>query len=358
MKTSKLLTAIVIISATVFVSCKKDKKDEPLEKCVAAMIEGVNFLENINPPQISGSTYLDEYRSKPTSISVPTGSMIRVNTAWNFEKYKDSDADVSKILCKIDYSGTVVECEAPKLGTSPWWYIPAYKNGTINLKFILTNGEEQALGPYSFTVNNDSKILKDSDYDSYVTVPNSESRILLASELDSEKEGFRYLFSPNYYNGLQGGFGLYKALLSSSFNSSNDEFFSHFGLFCLSNKNLASNQIKIVASDQIQSNSIYPELIAKYGCGLGIFNARFEPWNVNIDTTIIEPFHSYINTNGLNTYSALDTINLINPQSVLVLSYGQSCFRFITSYGKKGLGRIVFNNNNNKKGYIEFIMQR
>ncbi|MFN7013261.1 MAG: hypothetical protein ACK4ON_03210 [Bacteroidia bacterium] len=354
MKTSKIIIALAVISATVFVSCKKKKK-APLEECVAASIEYKNMIDNISYQQSSyGNTELEVYKNMPTSISIPSGSTIRINAAWNFENYKDSDADVSKILVIVDYGNGAKECEMPKNSDAPGVCIPGYKSGNVKVRFVLNNGEEATVGPFSFTINSDNKVLTDKEIESYQSV--SESRRLLASDNDSEKQGLRYLFAPNHFEGLYGGFGLYKALLSNSFNSTNDEFMAYFGLFCLTNRGLSANQLKIVASDKISSNNLYPELTQKYGCSLGDFNARFEFWDAAVDTNLVDPFHTFVNSLGLKNYSNLDTLSLSNPQSELVLNLDKPYFKFVTSYGKKGVGRLKTWQNN--AATIEFIMQR
>jgi len=356
MKTSKIIIALAVLSATVLVSCEKNEI-APLEDCVAASIEYQNLIDNISYQQTSyGNTQLEVYKNMPTSISIPSGSTIRINAAWNFEDYKNSDAEVSKIFVIVDYGNGAKECEMPKNSDAPWICIPGYKSGNVKVKFVLSNGEEAIVGPLSFTVNSDNKVLKDKEIESYQST--TDSRVLLASDNDSEKEGFRYLFAPNHFEGLHGGFGLYKALLSNSFNSSNDNFMAYFGLFCLTNRGLNSNQIKIVAADKISANNLYPELTQKYGCSLGEFNARFEFWDVPIDTNVVDPFHTYVNSIGLDTYSNLDTLTINNPQSELVLNMDKPYFKFITSYGKKGVGRLGFLNMSNKAATLEFVMQR
>lgn len=353
MKTSKIIIALAVLSATVFVSCKK-KKNAPLEECVFASIDFENMIDNILYTQTStGSSVIEEYKKMPTSITVPTGSTIKINTVWDFKNYKDSDVDVSKIFVIVDYGNGAKECEIPKNSDVPYICIPGYKSGNVKVRFVLTNGEETTLGPYSFTVNSDNKVLTDKEINSYVS--SSNCKTLLASDNDSDKKSYNYLFAPNYFQGLFGAFGLYEALLTTSIKN-NDDYLPYFGLFCLSNRGLSVNQIKIVASDKIASNNLYPELTQKYGCGLGDFNARFEFWDAAVDTTVNDPFHTYVNSLGLNNYSNLDTLSLNNPQSELVLNLDKPYFKFITSYGKKGVGRLY--TWDNKAATIEFIMQR
>jgi hypothetical protein len=92
-----------------------------------------------------------------------------------------------------------------------------------------------------------------------------------------------------------------------------------------------------------------------YGCDLGLNYARFEPWNVNIDTTTGTLGVSLENLTNSLTYSDLDTITFTNPTPTLVVSKNQPAFKFITTAGKKGYGVI---SQGEKACAVFYYMQR
>jgi len=355
MKTSKIIIALAVISATVFISCKKKKK-APLEECVYALIDFQNKLEKINFSQtnLDADSY-EAFNSAPKSITVPTSSYVRIITGWNFENYKDPDLDVSKIYIKTVYNGVEKECEFidelnSKLKTKDF---PAYANATYYVRFVLSNGEEATVGPFNVTVNADNKIISNSSYGGIVS---NQLPGIICSDNSSDKIGFFYLFSPYSIYSTTDACALYKADLETQFNKNlESQFSAQFGLFALTRQGLSAEQVKLVAADKIQSNGLYSELTSKYGCDLGLNYARFEPWAANLDTPAYSLKAAFENITNSLTYSNLDTISFNNPSSELVVSKNQPGFKFITTSGKKGFGVIAYGE---KASTVYFYMQR
>lgn len=331
MKTTLLrcLPAIALVFA--LQSCE-EPGNAPLADCVTASIEYRNTLENVFYQQNNYSNEdLSIYNNMPRSITVPSGSMVKINAVWNFEKYSGGFAEVDKIWVETTIGGTTRNCtmHIDPQSSLPDLVIPAYANTTINVKFVLKSGEEQLVGPFNVTVQNDNKLLNFLSAGSFAS-----SGSLVTSNVASEQEGSFYLWSP-YYMIVNSAFLTHKAPLSGSFNKSdNDKTSTGLGLLALTKTGLPANQIKVVASDRIEALNLYPELVQAYGCFLGSNYARFEAVNLNLDTTNLQG--SFENLMNSHTYSNLDTLSFSNPISELVVSKAQPAFKFITSGGKKG----------------------
>jgi hypothetical protein len=354
MRTSKIIIALAVLTATLFVSsCKKE--EVPLEKCVYALVDYRNYLENIYFSQTNlDAESFEAFNSAPKSINVPTSSLVRIITGWNFENYKDPSVDVSKIYIKTVYNGVERECELidelnDKLKTK---YFPAYANATYYVRFVLSNGEEATVGPFNVNVNADNKVLSHTSYGGMLSNPYSS---IICTDNNSDKVGYFYLFSPYSVLSTQAG-GLYKADLDDQFNkNSESQKSAAFGLFALTRQGLSPGQVKIVAADQIQSNGLYPELVSMYGCDLGLNYARFEPWAVSLDTINYTLQGAFENLTNSLTYSDLDAISFTNPTPTLVVSKNQPAFKFITTAGKKGYGVISYGE---KACAVFYYMQR
>lgn len=331
MKTTLLRCLPVIALVFTLQSCE-EPGNAPLADCVTASIEYRNTLENVFYQQNNYSNEdLSLYNNMPRSITVPSGSMVKINPAWNFEKYSGGFVEIDRILVETTIGGATRTCKMiydPQ--SSPVdVVIPAYANTTINVKFVLKSGEEQLVGPFNVTVQNDNKLLNFLSAGSFAS-----SGSLVTTNVASEQEGSFYLWSP-YYMIVNSAFLTHKAPLSGSFNKSdNDKTSTGLGLLALSKTGLPSNQIKVVASDRIEALNLYPELVQAYGCFLGSNYARFEAVNLNLDTTNLQG--SFENLMNSHTYSNLDTLSFSNPVSELIVSKAQPAFKFITSAGKKG----------------------
>lgn len=348
-----LISQALVFAVLLFPSCKK-KDEKPMNECVAVSIDFRNKLDNIEYKQTSFGNDLQAYQNMPKSITVPSGSTLRLNVGSNFDNYeKDRDAKISKVFYKVTFNGKEKECEAKVQDDVPDIYLPAYVNMSIHVRVVLSNNDEASFGPFNVTVSNDNKIFSDENLNQYFST--TDTRYLLASDNDANKNGLYYMFSPYLIEGLAGCIGLYPFDMDAPIRKWYYEYSPLFGTFCLSNRGLAADQIKLVAADKMQANNLYPELFSKMPCGIGEFYARFESWNPPIDTSQSNYFYAYTNTLNLD-YSKLDTISITNPQPELVVTKGKPCFKFITSYGKKGYGMVKFSNNTG--GRIMFVMQR
>lgn len=342
MKTTKKLMIVAIVFATVFASCKKD---EPLEKCVFAMIDHQNKPDNIywSQTNLDAGNY-ELFNSAPKSITVPTGSYIRIVTSWNFDNYKDDGVQVSKIFVKTSSGSVNSECELIDDYNSNLKekYFPAYSNTTYTVRFVLSNGEEAVVGPFAVTVNNDNKVLNHNSYNAIVM---EDAPGIICTNNNADKVGFYYLFAPYVINANSAGSALYKADLNNSFNKmSNQQLSPEFALFGLTREGLGANQVKLVAADKIPSSGLYPELTSMFGCGLGINYARFATWNVNLDTVTYSLQHAFENVTNSLSYSDLDTITFDAPSDELIVSKSNPTFKFITKNGKKGYGVVSYGN--------------
>jgi hypothetical protein len=232
-------------------------------------------------------------------------------------------------------------------------YFPAYANATYYVRFVLSNGEEATVGPFNVNVNADNKILSHKSYGGMVL---NQYSSFICTDNNSDKIGYFYLFSPYSVLSTTEAGGLYKAYLDDQYNKGLEyQKSAAFGLFALTRQGLGPDQVKLVAADQIQSNGLYPELVSMYGCDLGLNYARFEPWNVNIDTTTGTLGVSLENLTNSLTYSDLDTITFTNPTPTLIVSKNQPAFKFITTAGKKGYGVI---SQGEKACAVFYYMQR
>lgn len=351
MKTTILRWLPAIALVFTMQSCE-EPGNAPLSDCVAASIEYRNAIEGVFYQQNNYSNEdLGIYNNMPRSITVPSGSMVKINPAWNFEKYAGGFVEIDRILVETTIGGVTRTCKMiydPQ--SSPVdLVIPAYANTTINVKFILKTGEEQVVGPFNVTVQDDSKLLNFLSAGSFAS-----SGSLLTTNVASEQEGSFYLWSP-YFMIVNSAFLTHKAPLGGSFNKSdNDKTSTALGLLALTKTGLPANQIKVVASDRIEALNLYPELVQAYGCFLGSNYARFEAVNLNLDTTNLQAsFENFMNS---HTYSNLDTISLSNPLSELVVSKAQPAFKFVTSGGKKGYAVVSFSQGPGSS--LFFSMQR
>lgn len=351
MKTAFLRWLPVAALVLTLQSCE-EPGNAPLADCVAASIEYRNSLENVFYQQNNYSNEdLSIYNNMPRSISVPSGSMVKINATWNFEKYSGGSAEIDKVVVETTIGGTTRSCNMiyDPQSNLPELVIPAYANTTINVKFVLKTGEEQLVGPFNITVENDNKLL---NYLSAISFASSGS--LVTSNVSSEQEGSYYLWSP-YYMIVNSAFVTHKAPLSSSFNKfNNDQNSTALGLLALTKTGLPNNQIKVVASDRIEALNLYPELVQAYGCFLGSNFARFEAVNLNLDTANLQG--SFENLMINHTYANLDTLSFSNPLSELVVSKAQPAFKFITSAGKKGYAVVSFSQGPGAS--LFFSMQR
>lgn len=354
MKTIKSLLVILTISSSILVACKK-KKEKPIEECVYVKMMHKNFFDNIEWESVNlDPSDKSNYDTPPKSLSVPTGTWIRLVAAWNFDEYKDEDVEVTKIFIKTTSNGSEVECELVDdfNSNNKQKYFPAYANATYNIRFELSNGEKHTVGPFNVNVNSDSKTLSHLDFQS----PSSSGATLLCTNNDADKVGFYYLFGPYSIYGYDNIATVFKADLNNSANQVfNSEFSPQFGLFAITREGLSNNQVKLVAADKIQSIGLYPELTSKYGCSLGFNYARFEPWAANLDTpayTLQSAFENLVN--GM-THANFDTITFSNPQPELIVSKANPGFKFITNSGKKGLAVLEYGD---KACSIYFKMQR
>lgn len=355
MKSSKIIITLAVLSATVFVSCKKKKK-APIEECVFAMIDYQNKPDNIywSQTNLDAGNY-EVFNSAPKSITVPTGSYIRIITSYNFENYKDDGVQVSKIFVKTTSGNVNSECELIDESNTDLKqkYFPANSNTTYHVRFVLSNGEEATVGPFTVTVNNDNKVLTHNSYNAIVM---EDAPGIICTNNAGDKQGFYYLFAPYVINSNSSGSALYKADLSSSFNKTQDQNLSpEFGLFGLTREGLGANQVKLVAADKIQSSGLYPELTSTYGCGLGINYARFAPWNVSLDTVTYSLQYAFENVTNSLSYADLDTISFNSPTNELIVSKSNPAFKFITKDGKKGYGVVSYGD---KACSIYYRMQR
>lgn len=332
-------------------SCE-EPGNAPLADCVAASIEYRNNIEGVFYQQSNfGDEDLSAYNNMPRSITVPSGSMVKINAAWNLEKYSGGSTEMDKVLVETTIGGSTRSCNMiyDPQGNLPELVIPAHANTTINVKFVLKTGEEQIVGPFNVTVENDNKLLNYLSAASF-----GSSGFLITSEVSSEQAGGYYLWSP-YYMIVNSAFVTHKAPLSSGSNKFiNDQNSTALGLLALTKTGLPSDQIKVVASDRIEALNLYPELVQAYGCFLGSNYARFEAVNLNLDTTYLQG--SFDNFMSNHTYANLDTLTFSNPLSELVLSKAQPTFKFITSAGKKGYGVVSFTHGSGASLY--FSMQR
>lgn len=351
MKTNLFRWLPAIVFTFLIQSCE-EPGNAPLADCVTASIEYRNSLENVFYQQ---NNYSDEdlslYNNMPRSITVPSGSMVKINPAWNFEKYSGGFVEIDRILVETTIGGVTRTCKMiydPQ--SSPIdLVIPAYANTTIHVKFVLKTGEEQVVGPFTVTVQNDNKLLNFLSAGSFAS-----SGYLVTTNVASEQEGSFYLWSP-YFMIVNSAFLTHKAPLSGSFNKSdNDKTSTGLGLLALTKTGLPANQIKVVASDRIEALNLYPELVQAYGCFLGSNYARFEAVNLNLDTTNVQA--SFENLMNSHTYNNLDTLSFSNPLSELVVTKEQPAFKFITSAGKKGYAVVSFSQA--ARASLYFSMQR
>lgn len=349
---SNLLKTIFAASIVLSLQSCEEPGNAPLADCVAVSIEYRNTLENVFYQQNNYSNEdLSVYNNMPRSITVPSGSMVKINAVWNFEKYSGGFAEIDKIWVETTVAGTTRNCKMylDPQSSLPDLVIPAYANTTINVKFVLKTGEEQLVGPFNVTVQNDNKVLNFLSAGSFAS-----SGSMVTTNVASEQEGLFYLWSP-YYMIVNSAFLTHKAPLNGSFNKSdNDKTSTGLGLLALTKTGLPANQIKVVASDRIEALNLYPELVQAYGCFLGSNFARFEAVNLNLDTANLQgSFENFMNS---HTYNNLDTLSFTNPLAELVLSKAQPAFKFITSAGKKGYAVVSFNQAAGASLY--FSMQR
>lgn len=350
MKTNILRLLLAIIVALTMHSCE-EPGNAPLAECVTASIEYRNAIEGVFYQQNNYSNEdLSIYNNMPRSISVPSGSSVKINAVWNFEKYTGGLAEIDKVIVETTIGSAVRTCEMflESQNSLPELVIPAYANTTINVKFVLKTGEQHIVGPFNVTVENDNKVLTYLSAGSFAS-----GSSLVVSNVASEQAGSYYLFSPNYMV-VNTAFVTHKAPLNSTFNAlDNKRTSTAFGLLALSNTGLPANQIKVVASDRIEALNLYPELVSAHGCFLGSNFARFEPIIIPIDTANLQG--SFDNYTANITFANLDTLTFANVVSELVLTKAQPTFKFVTSAGKKGIAAVNFSSTG---GSLYFAMQR
>lgn len=345
---SKLFSVFILI-AVFSSSCKKE--EEGLEKVVTAAIDFKNQLEGISYSITNIGENVAELSALPKTITVPTGSIVRLTVVGQLSGYKDGNETIKNIFVTTTINGQSKECDVRSYDeqSNPSFYFPAYSNMSMKVRIVLSDGAEHTIDGYQITVNEVSKILTDKQVQN---TTGSDDRTILAT---SSNTGFYYVFAPYWIN-LPGGIGLYKSPIDNQFNK--NTFIGatpYFGLCGLSNQGVAANEIKLVSSALMQSSNLYPEFSAKFGCGLGEFSMKFEPWNPPVDLGDPDFFHSYVGSQGYS-YNDLGNIDIINPQDQLVVSASAPCFKFVTSWGKKGYGAVRFVQNT--AGRIEFMMQR
>lgn len=351
MKTTLLRCLPAILVALAMQSCE-EPGNSPLSDCVTASIEYRNSIEGTFYQQSSFSDdNFDAYNSLPRSITVPSGSIIRINSVWNLREYEVDNAEIDKIFVNVTQGQVEKSCELILTANNsiPQFELPAYQSMTINVRFVLKSGAEQLVGPFNVTVQNDNKIITHLTATGFGT-----GTTMLTSNIASEQSGLHYLWSPNYVVGNI-AFVSHRAPLTSSLDlTTNNTTSTGFGVFCLTTTGLPSNQIKLVASDKIAALNLYPELVQPYGCFLGNNYARFEPINLSLDTTNLQS--SFENATNNMTYANLDTLSFNNPVSELVLSKAQPAFKILTSSGKKGYAVVTFSNIGSAN--VFFRMQR
>lgn len=345
---SQFLTLLLLI-AVFSTSCKKDS--QTLDNVVTAAIDYKNQLEGISYSITSIGENVAELSALPKTITVPTGSIVRLTVVGQMADYKDGNETIKNVFVTTTINGVSKECDVRNYDpqSNPSFYFPAYSNMSMKVRIVLSDGAERIIEGYQITVNEDSKILTDKQVQN---TTGSDDRTILAT---TSNTGFYYVFAPYWIN-LPGGIGLYKSPLD---NQANKNTFigatPYFALCGLSNQGLAANEIKLVSSALMQSSNLYPEFSAQFGCGLGEFSMKFEAWNPPVDLADGDFFHNYVSAQGYS-YSDLGAIDITNPQDQLVVSAAAPCFKFVTSWGKKGYGAVRFVQNT--AGRIEFMMQR
>jgi hypothetical protein len=362
MKTFKTVLSItLLLSCLSFYSCKK-KKTKPFEDCFFAILDEKNLLEGKNFSRNLSSCDKSTFNTSYQSLTASSGSYVKIIFGWCFDGYKDEHLQLSKVYIKTVVDGKESECEIKEnTGASIGGYagegdyiFPAYSNAKYYVRFVASNGEEHTVGPLNLTINQSNNLVSTKSFESYSSV---NGPVLINTNVDANKLSY-YLFAPTVGEiGSEPTSCIFKGQLNNSFSENRNRGFSpQFGLFCLTKDGVGANQVKLVAANKIAEKGLYPELVNRYGCDLGLFYAKFEYWPVSLDTathgSVYTAFDEYVKN---FTYNNLDTLSFSNPQTELVVSKSQPTFKFITSYGKKGVAAIEIRENESN---IAFKMQR